>query len=570
MPEKDNSTPLDPAHEYTDEEIARIEKRLRREYAQAARDADLKCRKFLEKFEKKDDEMRRQMSYGLIDEDEYQEWRRRQILQMDHYQQMVDVIASDYAHANEQARQIIAGEQPAIYAENFNFATWEAEEYGRINTSFTLYNRGAVAELALHDADLLPLPSAKRLAELKAKDMLWNRQLVSSSIMQSIISGESVPKMAKRLAVSVGEKNYNSAVRAARTMSTAVQNKARTDAYVRAKKEGSKIQMQVWLATLDGRTRHAHRQLDHQEVPVGEPFKVDGYELMFPADPAAPAYLKYNCRCRVRGKIEGLEMLSGKNPDYHKLGGQSYEEWKADKAKTESWKTIEKNQRKAQYAKTEDEAVELLNKNGFKLEKAPDGMDPKLLKKNANQLFELNSIYGMNGGDHGAINFRMGNVENGMAEVTGDIFEKKLKSINFDKRYYSVQQALRISVWNGRESGLYMPCDDAHLSIYPVTHEYGHILQTNMILEEMRKVKLETRTELETFFRSVSSRHKDEIIAIAKEKDANFDVNSYISGAGKANPEEFFAECFANAHCGNPNELGKATKKWLRRNGYDV
>lgn len=42
----------------------------------------------------------------------------------------------------------------------------------------------------------------------------------------------------------------------------------------------------MWRATLDGRTRHAHRLLDGQMVDIGEKFKVDGYELEYPGDPS--------------------------------------------------------------------------------------------------------------------------------------------------------------------------------------------------------------------------------------------------------------------------------------------
>lgn len=321
----------DIAYEDTEERIKRLERRIKREYKQAGEIAEKKFLDFMARFEKKDDEMRRQMQYGLINEDEYNEWRRKQILQADHYAQLVDTIAGDYSQSMQQARLMIAEEAPDIYATNYNFATWQAEEYGRIDTSFSLYNRDAVAELAMHDARLLPLPSPKRLEELKAKDLLWNRQLVSSSFMQSILVGDSVPHMAKRLMQTVGEKDYATSVRAARTMATAVQNKARTDAFVRAKNNGSRIQTQIWLAVRDQRTRHAHRQLDHQEVPVGEKFTVDGYELAYPGDPSAPGYLIYNCRCGVRARIAGLEMIAEKTIDNSKIDGMSYEEWKAAK-----------------------------------------------------------------------------------------------------------------------------------------------------------------------------------------------------------------------------------------------
>ena len=51
-----------------------------------------------------------------------------------------------------------------------------------------------------------------------------------------------------------------------------------------------------WVATLDGRTRHAHAMLDGQKAEIGKPFKVDGYDIMFPGDKSAPAYAEAHDR----------------------------------------------------------------------------------------------------------------------------------------------------------------------------------------------------------------------------------------------------------------------------------
>ncbi len=61
---------------------------------------------------------------------------------------------------------------------------------------------------------------------------------------------------------------------------------------------GIKLKKQ-WLATLDGRTRHAHAMLDGQTAETDKPFHVDGYEIMYPGDTSAPGYLVYNCRCTL-------------------------------------------------------------------------------------------------------------------------------------------------------------------------------------------------------------------------------------------------------------------------------
>ncbi len=51
------------------------------------------------------------------------------------------------------------------------------------------------------------------------------------------------------------------------------------------------------MATLDGRTRDSHRDLDGERVPYDEPFS-NG--LMFPADPQGAGREVWNCRCTMR------------------------------------------------------------------------------------------------------------------------------------------------------------------------------------------------------------------------------------------------------------------------------
>jgi predicted SprT family Zn-dependent metalloprotease len=92
--------------------------------------------------------------------------------------------------------------------------------------------------------------------------------------------------------------------------------------------------LQVWMATLDDRTRHEHRQLDGQKRKVGEPFEVEGEKIFFPGDPAAEPYLTYNCRCTLVGEVKGVDYnLSDVSQRDNKLGDMTYEEWKDSKQK---------------------------------------------------------------------------------------------------------------------------------------------------------------------------------------------------------------------------------------------
>lgn len=55
-----------------------------------------------------------------------------------------------------------------------------------------------------------------------------------------------------------------------------------------------------WVDMDDESVRAEHRSTAGQQVPVGEPFDVDGVEMPYPGWPGAPIELWINCRCTVR------------------------------------------------------------------------------------------------------------------------------------------------------------------------------------------------------------------------------------------------------------------------------
>ncbi len=125
--------------------------------------------------------------------------------------------------------------------------------------------------------------------------------------------------------------NRNSAIRAARTAVTGAQNAGRQDSYVAAEKMGIDMERE-WVATLDNRTRHAHAMLDGRIVPIDKPFKVDGYELMYPGDPEGKVYLIYNCCCTAIAKVKGVDVSDAMRRDrYGVLPGMTYAQWENTK-----------------------------------------------------------------------------------------------------------------------------------------------------------------------------------------------------------------------------------------------
>lgn len=313
----------------TDEIIKEMERKIGKVYVKAADEMTKKLKYSLRKFEIKDRIKRKAMEKGLIDKKSYYAWRATEIRELNRQEGLVEEYSKVLHNSNEVARSTVKGYQAEAYAANVNFATYLIEKDLEIDTSFTLWDRQTVERLMRDEPQLLPDPrpgteTAKKIAE--RKDLRWNRQHLTSALEQSILQGDSVPEIAKRLE-GVAVMDHKAAIRNARTMVTGAQNAGRDLAYKRAENMGIKLK-RVWIATLDGRTRHEHRMLDGQRAKVDEPFKVDGYEIRFPGDPEAEPFLVYNCRCTTISEIEGFEIDTTAYRDDPDFGGMTYDEWK--------------------------------------------------------------------------------------------------------------------------------------------------------------------------------------------------------------------------------------------------
>lgn len=97
------------------------------------------------------------------------------------------------------------------------------------------------------------------------------------------------------------------------------------------------------------------------------------------------------------------------------------------------------------------------------------------------------------------------------------------------------------------EIGWFMPSasNAKSKSQYTITHEYGHLLQG-----------------------SISSKTGKTDRQIAREIVKLAGGTKGMSEYGMSNSSEFFAEAFANAHSGAPNNIGRAMQKWLKQQGY--
>lgn len=331
----------DHGHELTDEILADLEKRLRKEYEQAAKETQEKLDKYMKKFATKDAIWKKSVEAGIRTQEEYDQWRLQAIAGGERWEKMKARIVADQLHTNQIAREIMNKEMPGIFELNANFALYQVEHDSQIDTSLTLYNREAVDRILRDDPEML-LPPGQKVSEQirQGKAERWERNKVQSVMTQGILQGESIPKLASRLASAVADSDYKAAVRNARTMATNAQNAGRYDAYNRLESNGVELTLE-WAATLDNRTRHEHRMMHGQRRNVGEPFEVSGVKIMYPAQTGSfmgisnlPQETIWNCRCTLLAFVKGYEHDTIKHSD--KMGNMTFEEWLEAKPKSQN------------------------------------------------------------------------------------------------------------------------------------------------------------------------------------------------------------------------------------------
>ncbi len=323
----------DIAHLMTDEMLDELEKRIAEEYAKASRDMQKKYIAWAEQFSEQEAKQKALLDAGKITQKEYNDWRFRHEAIGKRWEAMKDVLAADLENARNIALKIAGEKMPDVYALNANFASYQIEHDARIDAGFTLYNHDTAEYLLEDTRQLMPPPSAKKAAEIAAnKAMQWEKGKIQSAVMQGILQGESVHKVAERLR-GVAEMDYNASVRYARTMTTSAQNAGRYEAFRRGKRLGVDL-VAEWVAVLDGRTRHAHRLMHGKRTEIDEPFETpDGYTIYYPADctglSTAPQSEIWNCRCCIQAYTrdydhEAVKYSAG-------MGDLSFEEWQSMK-----------------------------------------------------------------------------------------------------------------------------------------------------------------------------------------------------------------------------------------------
>ncbi len=226
-------------------------------------------------------------------------------------------------------------------------------------------------------------------------------------------------------------------------------------------------------------------------------------------------------------------------------------------------------------AQNRQDAVDILkNDLGFKSvsDDFINNLDEELLCNNVNRLSELNNIFGKltDGMD---LEYRPATF---VAEVQQHLLRGPEK-LTFSKQYYTKNKEKIISeTMSTMASKWSMPISEDYYQTYGVTHEYGHIFASRYIIgsEEYKKTVFVQFGDWQASgtYKKLAEKMRTDIEDIARNELNAYEIDIFygISDYGKKNDDEFFAECFANAMCGDPNIMGQATRIFLERQGYKL
>lgn len=299
----------DKSHILTDEKLEEMERHLSAIYSRAKKEVGKTWTQYMKEAAKELEEL--QEAYDLAkksgDKDEIKRTgkalgraKREVTIKNRHYKALTESLAREIAHVNETAVAYINDQLPEVYVMNYNALKESVDGVG--GYVFELVDADTVKHLALTDKSLLPY---KKL-DLR-KDIPWNMKKINAEVLQGILQGESMDKIAKRIG-NVQEMNKNASIRTARTIVTGAENKGRFDSYQRATDDGIILEKE-WIATPGKRTRDWHAELDKETKPIDRPFSNSIGLIMFPGDPGAHPSNVYNCRCSMAARVLGFKKV---------------------------------------------------------------------------------------------------------------------------------------------------------------------------------------------------------------------------------------------------------------------
>jgi hypothetical protein len=327
-------------------QLNRLRRRILRVYGTARREMQEQLTEFLAKYKALDERKRAQLDSGEITEEDYRIWLQNQVFQSDLMRQKLDGITQTCTTAQETAYKLARDEQYNIFSFGANWAFYELEQAAGVTFGLTLYNTEAVKLLLKENPKLVPNKRIKSESNRTYDARVFNRY-----VMQGIVQGKSVHDIAVQAVNGMADTEIHWAMNNAITALTGAQNAGALQQMHNAQALGIEVKKR-WNSTHDYRTREMHRLLDQETADLDEPFKVQGYEIMYPGDPNAAPEMVYHCRCKLTSALVKYPRQTAARRDNVTKAVTSdltYTEWYKAKGGTEAeqmWWAKERKRRK--------------------------------------------------------------------------------------------------------------------------------------------------------------------------------------------------------------------------------
>lgn len=225
-----------------------------------------------------------------------------------------------------------------------------------------------------------------------------------------------------------------------------------------------------------------------------------------------------------------------------------------------------------------EEQEDTINKPNYIYDSSLNNIDSKLLEDSKKQLTNLANKYPkmMKYINQNRFSIQSCEANNYFAATQASLFtpSNTYQKIILNAKEFRNYDDTKMSIKEQIKYGYYMDCSDENMTIYTITHEFGHAINNvlvrekfmkdgkfinsiwNMTVREMDEAKRKYKDE-------ITRQNLKQIFDIAKKKDETIVIDDYLSKYGKSSMGEAFAEIFANSQCGKPNILGESMNEWL-------
>lgn len=117
------------------------------------------------------------------------------------------------------------------------------------------------------------------------------KEQLKRALYSNLSDGGTITDLAKDIERIYGDISRGRAMVIARTETEVAVQSGQFEGY-----KQSGVEIKIWVAVMDDRTRDSHAEMDGEERPIDMPFS-NG--LMFPGDPDGEASEVINCRCTI-------------------------------------------------------------------------------------------------------------------------------------------------------------------------------------------------------------------------------------------------------------------------------